>query len=65
MFSYINSSNFDAQLRHNNISLDAFLGGRTSGHASQMRSDRAYNGAFDIDDDIFANERFFIESEAF
>ena len=63
MTNYANSASYGAYLSKNNISLDAFLGGRTSGHAAQLRADNAYNGSYEMDDDIYANERYFIEME--
>ena len=63
MTNYANSASYGAYLTKNNISLDAFLGGRTSGHAAQLRADNAYNGSYDMDDDIYACEPLYLESE--
>lgn len=63
MSNIINSYNYATYLYNNNISTNELLGGRTSGHAAQLNADHAYNGSYDIDDDIYANERFFLESE--
>lgn len=63
MTNYANSASYGAYLSKNNISLDSFLGGRTSGHAAQLRADNAYNGSYDVDDDIFAGEPLYLESE--
>ena len=63
MTNYANSASYGAYLSKNNISLDSFLGGRTSGHAAQLRADRDYNGSFDMDDDIYAVEPLFLDCE--
>lgn len=63
MTIYANSASYGAYLTNSNVSLDALLGGRTSGHSAMLRADRAYNGSYDLDDDIYAGERLHIARE--
>lgn len=63
MTNIANSATYSAYLTNSNVSLGALLGGRTSGHVAQLRADRAYNGSYDLDDDIYAGERLHIAHE--
>lgn len=63
MTNYANSATYNTYLRHQNVELRELLQNSTSGHAAQLRADRDYSGSFDMDDDIYANERYFIERE--
>lgn len=58
-----NSQNYCDYLTYNNVNFTEILFGRTSGHAAQLRADHAYNGSYDMDDDIYACEPLYLESE--
>lgn len=58
-----NSQNYCDYLTYNNVNFTGILFGRTGGHAAQLRADYAYNGSYDMDDDIYAGEPLYLESE--
>lgn len=60
---YSSTKNLQTQLFNYNIALDDLFGGNIRGHHAQIRADREYNGAYDMDDDIYACEPLYLESE--